>query len=536
MTVQDNYVRTEADRKAVDQGCYFDEAAAERVCRFFETQLFLSKGPMAREPFRLLPFQKWDILYPLFGWKRADGLRRFRQSYISFAKKSGKTKLGSGIVAYMLTSDGEESPIVVSAACDRSQASQIFDELAYCIRLNPRLRDATVVTPSTKLIRYPKKNGKYLSLSSDAPSKEGLDISCCLVDEMHAHRSPALFNALRYSGIARKQPLQIIITTAGVNRDSLCYAFYRKSKDILAGRDLDTTFFPAIWEVPEDCKDLDNPEVWRMANPGLGVVFDEDDFRAEWEAAKRTTAGRLEFLRYRFNIWTQSSTGWIDPSRWAMCQAPITEEMLAGQPCMIGVDLSSTTDLSSIVCVFPIDGKYYVRHRSWVPEMACKLREKQNLTRYETFQADGNLRILPGNCINYDEIIAYLEDCNRRYAVQKVIIEKWNNLRVSQELQKKGFEVLEFPTSSAFYNGPAREFEKVILEKALVHDGDSLLSWAVQNVQLSIDAKGMARPEQATESQKIDPAIALIIALSQARVHDLNAPEPFDLSKFIQVV
>ena len=535
MSCPDWLIKTKADRKAIAEGCYYDEEQADRAVKFFETQLFLSKGPNASEPFRLLKWQEFDFIRPLLGWRKPDGNLRFRRSYVQLAKKQGKTKLASGLCAYFLTAFGEESPLVVSAAADRSQASMVYDEIVYCVRKNRKLREALTVTPSRKEIRYSKRNGKYLALSSDAPSKSGLDVSFCVLDELWTHRSPKLYEILFNSGIARTNHLTVIITNAGVDRSSVCYKEFCKAKDVLSGKDDDTTYFPLLYEIPEGYEnDLDNPIVWRATNPSLGVVFSEDDMRREWTQAKKTLVDRLRFERERYNRWTSTSDGWIEPNAWDRCRQPFPS--LHGAKCWAGLDLSSTNDLTSCVLVFPLDGKFYVKHQSWVPAEACSRRTRLNLKKYEDFRDGGNLTIVPGNGIDYDLIIEYLQECRQKYNLESVTIEKWNNIRISQELAKLKFQVFEFPTSSSFFNAPTRELEKLILEEKIAHDGDALLSWAIQNATLQTDGKGLVRPVKGSEAAKIDPVIGLILALYMARNHDLAPKKAFDVRNFISVI
>lgn len=521
MTVPEKYIKTKADRQAVEEGCYFDQEAADRVVRFIETYLTLSKGFKAGHPFKLLDWQKHQVIYPLFGWKRPDGTRRFRTAYIQVSKKNGKTVLTSAIATYMLVADGEESPLVVSAACTRDQASMIFQELAHYIRHNQKLRDALHVRDSRKEIYYPKKAGYYKALSADAASKEGLDCSCVLVDELHAHPSPALYNSLKYATISRKQPLFIVITTAGEDRTSVCYELYKYSKGILDGTNTDTSFYPLVYEADEDCDVLDEGQ-WHKANPSLGITQTVDSFKEDAAAAKYSKMAELKFRRYRLNQWVSGLTSFLNIDAWDACQGFIPNLKGKGKPIYLALDLASTTDLAAMVGIVPDQGKYYVLHWAWCPEEGVKKRENTNLTKYRQFQAEGSLTITQGNACDYGLIRKNINDLRHEYQVKEIVMDKWNALYLAEQLTQDGFNVLSMPQTTTYMNDPLKQLEKAILDKKLVHDGSTLLRWQCQNMSIEQDGNGNIKPSKKRSVDKIDSMVAVVMAMGRAVNHENN--------------
>ena len=212
------WIKSEADEKAVLNGCYFDIDEAQAVVTFFEKFLRHSKGQWAGQPFILMDWQKFDVLMPIFGWMKADGSRRFRIIYIEIPKKNGKSSIFSGLALYLLIGDGEPGAEVYSAAADRDQASIIFNESGNMVSSSPKLGEIVDVIPSRKTIVYKKTNSVYRALSAEVPTKEGLNIHALLFDELHAQKSRELRDTLRYGGAARRQPIIASITTAGFNK------------------------------------------------------------------------------------------------------------------------------------------------------------------------------------------------------------------------------------------------------------------------------------------------------------------------------
>ncbi len=341
-----------ADEVAVANGCYFDEAAADRVVQFFRRFLRHSKGQFAGKRFEPLPWQRDSILRPLFGWKRADGTRRFRRAYVEVPKKNGKSTLCAGLALYLAIGDGEPGAEVYSAAADRDQASIVFGEAVHMVEASPALLARLEVVRSSKRIVHSRSRSLYKALSADVATKEGLNIHGLIFDELHAQPNRKLWDTLKYGGAARRQPLFISITTAGFDRTSICWEQHCYAKSVLEGTVEDDSFFAFIAGADEK-DDWKSPETWRKANPSYGDVLSVSSFEDDFKDALGSPVKEAAFKRYRLNIWTDQAVQWLPMDRWDRCDAFPDPAELGGAECYGGLDLSTTTDVSAFCLYFP---------------------------------------------------------------------------------------------------------------------------------------------------------------------------------------
>jgi phage terminase large subunit-like protein len=522
--IPSHVVRNKSDEAGIDQGDTWRPENGERIAEFLERFIVLDTG----KPFTLLPYQRY-IIDHTYNWIRADGRRRKKVALATLGRKNGKTALTYGLTAYMLLADGETSPSCISCAVDKEQASQIFNGIHWSIQHNEELSRTLVATPSHKLIKYPNKNGYYKSVASDAKGrgKYGHGHSFVVYDEMAFHKDDSLWTALQNSGDAKPNSLQFIISSAGWNKNGCYYRLYSYAKKVMSGEIIDPTFAPFIWETPDEA-DLDSEATWAMANPALGTVLSIDDFRAQWARAKQDVAGRLDFLRLKFNSFTESQAGWLPVERWEECKGTFPA-FTKTTPVYIGLDAGATQDLTAIVAVFVVDGRYYVRSWGIVPEAACLRREKQNLIPYERFTLDKSLHKVTGDAVGIeDDVYPILDKLIKDHTVKAIILDKWQTLQLAQHYEKKGQTVYRFTQGHTTYNDPCKALERAILDKKLVHDGNSLLRWQIGHCELDRNDKGYVMPCKpgGQESAKIDNVAALIMAMSQAVQHSNEAAKP----------
>ena len=313
-----DWIRSEADERAVLEGCVFDLPGAQRVRTFIEQFLRHSKGEWAGKPFQLLDWQWQNLIAPLFGWKRPDGTRRYRRGYIETPKKNGKSALFSGLSLYLLVGNGEAGAEIYSAAVDRDQASIVFNEAANMAESSPALASRLSVIRSTKRIVYRRTKSFFRALSADVPAKEGLNAHAVLIDELHAQQSRDLWDTLRYAGASRRQPLHLSITTAGFDKHSICWEQHAYAEQVLAGVIHDSSFFAYIAAASpgDDWTDL---EVWKKANPSFGITVNADQFAEDCREAKESPAKENSFRRYRLNQWTEQDVRWLALDKWDAC-------------------------------------------------------------------------------------------------------------------------------------------------------------------------------------------------------------------------
>ena len=347
----------------------FDEAKAQKTLRFIEN-LKHTKGIWHGQNFKLLPWQE-EIIRTIFGTVKEDGYRQYNTAYIEIPKKNGKSELAAAVALYMTCGDGEWGAEVYGCASDRQQASIVFDVAVDMVDQCPALKKRIKPIMSTKRLVYQPTNSFYQVLSAEAYTKHGLNVHAVIFDELHSQPTRELFDVMvRGSGDARKQPLYFLITTAGTDRNSICYEQHQKAEDILAGRKIDPTFYPVIYGAADD-DDWTDEKVWYKANPSLGHTIDIEKVRNACRSAQDNPAEENAFRQLRLDQWVKQSTRWMPMEKWDACAFPVDPEELRGRDCYGGLDLSSTSDITAFVLVFPPrsdDEKYIVLPFCWIPE------------------------------------------------------------------------------------------------------------------------------------------------------------------------
>ena len=498
-----------SDKLAIENGCYFDQSAADRVRFFFENFLRHSKGEWWGQKFTLLEWQWRDILEPAFGWKRRDGTRRFRKVYVEVPKKNGKSTMCAGVALYLLVGDDEPGAEVYTAAADRDQAAIVFDEAANMVEASPALQRRLRVRRSNKTIVYQNARSKLKALSSDAPTKEGLNIHGLVFDELHAQPNRVLWDTLKYGGRSRRQPLLFAITTAGFDRESLCWDIHQYALNELAdGQDWE--FLPYI-AAAEPEADWTSPTTWAKANPSYGITVKEDALKSECVQAQRMPAEENSFKRYTLNIWTEQDVRAIQMAEWDGCKSEIDWTKYEGAECFAALDLSSTIDLTALVLAFYSERyKYVLKPYFWITERACKEREAKNKTRFDNWARNKHVTVCPGAVIDQGAIRSFINALP--YGVQEIAVDRWNASQLIMQLDQDGFEVVPFGQGFASMSGPTKEFESLIISRRVEHDGHPVLRWCIQNLAFDEDDAGNKKPSKKKSFEKIDGAVASIMA------------------------
>jgi len=518
-------IRTKADEAAIAAGCYWSQEHADAITTFAER---IFRPQYIGGKFRLLEWQT-RFLQSLYGWRSPQGTRRFKMANLHISKKQGKTLLVSVISAYELMRSEDVSPFVATGSVSKENAAQVFNELKNTVS-QPSLKKFCKITPHQKRIAIPKLNAEYRSLASDGDTAQGLNISACIIDEAHAHKNAGLYDSLRHSTIARTNGLLIVISTAGDDVTGFYHSIYSKSKRVLAGEDLDISHYAEVYEADAEA-DIDDREQWRKANPSLGVSFSEAQFALDLDAARRDVTELLRFRRYRLNQWVRpDEAAYFDVRAFDQGKSP-EPEGLRQAPAWIGVDLSQTVDPSSIsVCFALPGGRFYVRSWAWVARQGVVERNRSNLPRYEQFEAEGALTITPGDRIDDKAILGHLLDLVKRYRVQAVVFDPYSAFMMMGALEAEAVTVLRMSQTHRYYSGPMKDFGKAILEGRILHDGSAWLRYCLSNVRVDEARDGSIRPARNRSIDKIDGAIATLMAFSQAA----SAPAESRLSVYDQ--
>jgi phage terminase large subunit-like protein len=510
------WIRGPVDELAIEEGCHFDPASGERVTKFLEIGCRQSKGEWAGKPLELIPWQR-DFIMRLYGWRRADGTRRYRTFYLEIPKKNGKSTLLSGLALYHLIADDEPGAEVYTNAYDLSQARIIFDESANMVRSSPQLTKRLEVIPSAKRIIYPEKASKFQALSADVPSKDGVSASFTIFDELHRQRTPAMWDIFEFAGAARRQPLLGAITTAGYDRNSICYRQHEYTKKVNAGLVPDTAHLGVIYGA-DQAEDWSDPEVWKRVNPSMGYTLKLEDFEREVAKAKESPEKLNNFLRLRLNIWTNAAERFLSREKWDACGVAIVDhESFEGAICYGGLDLASTTDIAALVLVFPdIDGNYEVLCRFWAPEEGAAKREEKDKVPYLTWARQGFLTLTPGDVIDYDYIRSEINDLAGKYDLRKLFADPYNATQLGVQLQGDGIPIEMIRQGFLSLSPPTKELERLVIGKRLKHGNNPVLNTHADNAVAVKDQAGNIKLSREKSTEKIDGMAALVNAIAAA--------------------
>lgn len=498
------------------RGLFFDAQAA-RVAILFFNVLRHWKGEWAGQSIVLEPWQQF-FLWMLFGWKRADGTRRFRTAYLEVARKNGKTTLAAGVGLLLSFVEGEPGAEVYTAATKRDQARIAHRDATEMVRRSPQLKQIIKVFKDN--LHNVEMGAKFEPLGRDADSLDGLNVHGAICDEVHAWRGRDLWDILETATGARRQPLMLAITTAGFDRQSLCYQLHEYAIKVNNGLVQDDSFLGLIYGL-DDGDDWEDEANWGKANPNLDVSKKRDDMRRQAKRAREMPAQLNAFLRLHLNVWTQVEDRWMNPDKWRACgKRPLPD--LIGRRCYGGLDLSSTTDVSALVWVFPPeddDEPYWVLPRFWIPLENLQERVRRDRVPYDAWLRDGLIEATPGNVIDYDFILAQIEQDMGTFDVGEVAFDRWGAARIVTQLQNMGVEVVQFGQGFASMSAPMRELEKLVLARDIAHGGNAPLAWMADNVVGKQDPAGNIKPDKSRSIEKIDGIVALIMALDRAVRH-----------------
>lgn len=495
---------------------HYDKAKADRAVKFIQN-LKHTKGKWDGKKFMLLPWQE-QIVRDIFGIVRADGKRQFLTAYVEIPKKQGKSELAAAIALYLLYADGEASAEVYGAACDRNQASIVFDVAKQMVMKSPALMKRSKIAAATKRIVNYSNAGFYQVLSAETGTKHGLNVSGLVFDEIHAQPNRKLYDVLtKGSGDAREQPLFFIITTAGTDKQSICYELHTKALDIMNGRKNDSTFYPVVYGL-EEGDDWNDEANWYKANPSLGHTIAIERVREAYKNALENPAEENVFKQLRLNMWTNSTVVWIPEHIYDKGNSPIDIDSLAGRDCYAGLDLASTSDITAFVLVFPPrseDEKYIVLPFFWLPEDTLELRCRRDHVLYDVWERQGYINTTEGNVIHYGFIERFIEDLGKKYHIKEIAYDRWNATQMVQNLEDEGFTMVPFGQGFKDMSPPSKELYKLLMEGSIIHGGNPVLKWMAQNVVMRTDPAGNIKPDKERSVEKIDGIVALIMGLDR---------------------
>jgi phage terminase large subunit-like protein len=501
----------------------------ERAVKFINN-LRHTKGKFAGQRFNLRKWQAKDIIIPLFGTVDKKGKRQYRTLYLEIPRKNGKTEKAAGIALYLTMGDGEQGAEVYGAAADRDQASIVYNVAAEMVNNDKVLRSRIRPVDSKKTLVYGETGSIYRAISAEAATKHGYNTHGLIYDELHAAPNRELYDVLTTSMGAREQPLTVLITTAGYDKNSICYEMHEYARKVLKGEIEDPTFLPVIYAADEEAgDDWEDERIWHKANPALGDFRSLEEMRIAYRRAKEIPAQQNIFKRLYLNMWTEQETRWIDISVWDACKVDDFPD-LHGRQCWAGLDLASTQDLTAFVMIFPNEGltHFEVVPVFWLPQDTIERRVKSSKVPYDKWVREGLIRVTPGNVTDYDRVREDIKTLSAQFRINEIAYDRWNASQLVTQLMEDGANMVEFGQGFASMSAPTKELEKLLVSGAIAHDGNDVLRWMARNVSVTQDPAGNLKPNKKTSSEKIDGIVALIMALGRVMVRENTGPSVYE--------
>lgn len=527
------------------------------VCEFLELLTFGS-GEWIGKPFRLQEWQR-SMLREFYGTMGDDGSRKYQYLYLEIPKKNGKTELAAGLGLYHLLADGEPNAQVYICAADKENASICYDAMVNMVRNCPWLEKMVKLVPSQKRIVLRADGGFVKVLSSDADRHHGLNVSCVIFDELHAQPNRRLWDVMvSGSGDTRRQPVWLVLTTAGddPDRNSIGWEVHSRCRRILNARagngppeDDNPSWLPIMYGLPDEPEELEKVDIydealWKRVNPSLGVTIPLKAVRNAAKAAKQSDGDERNFRWLRLNQWIATKVvGWIpltiyDKTQWnPEPDIHWTEavERLEGLRCYGGLDLSSTTDLTAAVMLFPPQEgleHWVALPMAWTCSDSIVSREKRDHVPYRDWERAGFIRICDGDVIDYTDVEDYLQACKQKYDLSLLGVDPYLSRTITQRLMtpdeasgRVPIDVVEIPQTIAHLSPAMKEMERLIRNHEMLHVHNTAARWNFGNVRCYYDGNENMKPMKNKSVGRIDMTVAWIIAMATAMLQvDTNDP------------
>lgn len=500
----------------------FDNDKALRAVNFIEL-LKHTKGAFRGKPFELLPWQH-EIVSDVYGTMNDKGLRQYQYVYLEVPKKNGKSELVAATALYHTFADGEMKGEIYGCAADRAQASLAFDVAVDMVDQNAYLKKRCKYTASKKQLMDKASGSIYQVLSAEAYTKHGLNASAVIFDELHAQPNRDLWEVMTFgAGDARLQPIWWIITTAGDDPDraSIGWEIHEKAYKIINGELVEPRWYCKIWGIPSDyAGDIWDEELWYKVNPSLGYTIDIDKVRLAAASARESEAEEKLFRWLRLNQWVSlKRLGWLPLSLWDSTIGKWNISELVGKRCYIGLDLSSTGDLTGACALFPPQEgipDWRSIYECWIPEDSMKERIRKDHVPYDRWVQSKHLIATPGNAVDYDFVETRLLSMKELYNVQAICPDPWNSRMLTQRLGKKDMLIVEVPQTIAGMSPAMKEYERLLKTGQYTHENHPVARWCFGNVIVAADGNGNIKPMKNRSLEKIDLSVAEIDAMAIA--------------------
>ena len=489
---------------------YFDEKKGERPIQFIETFCKQAEGEIGK-PIELELFQK-AYIQALFGFLNRDtNKRRFNETMCLVGRKNGKTTMLSAIALYMMIADGEGSAECYSVATKKDQASKAFKSACAMRSQSPEIR--AIVNKRRTDMYMPSTFSSFEPLSSDSDTLDGLNAHLVIIDELHAIKDRNLYEVMKQSTSSRKQPLVVMITTAGTVRENIFDDIYNYANNVLEGTIKNDAFLPVLYELDktEEWQDI---KCWAKANPGIGTIKQYKYLTEQVQRAKDDFSSRKGVLCKDFNVRSNTEEKWLDFDI-VNNEETFDIEELRGSYGIGGADLSSTTDLTCATILIVKNHKKYILQQYFIPREKLEEKTKEDNVPYDIWEQRGLLTACEGARVNYSDVTSWFKKMHNEYDISPYWVgyDPWGSQYWLQEMQEAGFEMIKVIQGARTMSNPMKELEADLKEKNINYNNNPILKWCLLNTAIEIDKNENIRPIKGKKSkQRIDGTVSLIDA------------------------
>lgn len=510
------------------RGLRWDLEAARHTIGFFRDVLKLNGGDFEGDPFILLPWQAF-VVGSLFGWKRKDGFRRFRIAYIEAGKGSGKTPLAAGVGLYMQTADKEARAEIYAAAYKKDQAKVLFRDAVAMVELSPALTRRMLMSGQVEKfnIAHLASGSFFRPIASEdrGRGQSGPRPHCATLDEIHEHPTNAMVEFMRAGTKGRRQPLVLMITNAGFDRESVCYDYHDYAVKVARGALQDDSFFGYVCALDENEDPFKSKKCWIKSNPSLPVIPGIKYLEEQVREARGIPSKRNLVLRLNFCVWTDAESTWIKKEAWESCETILDLERYRGRRCFAALDLSGKLDLTALALAFlnEDDGSVDAFLEFWTPADTLRARVERDRVPYDVWKREGHLVAVPGKTIDYEYVARRLGELNAMFDIISIDYDRWRIEDLQRELEAEGLELPLVECGQGFKDmNPAVEAtEDVILNGKLNVHTNPVLRWNVASAVLEEDPAGNRKFTKRRATGRIDGIVALAMAIRRAlQPHD----------------
>lgn len=491
----------------------FDEEKANRPIEFIQRFCANSKGEWAGKPITLELFQKAYIT-ALFGFvNKETGLRKYRESMFYVARKNGKSTMLAGIALYMMIADGEAGADCYSTATKKDQAKIVFDEVTHMVQQSPELKKYIKKRKSD--LYFPLAMSKLQPLGKNSDTLDGLNSHLVIMDELHGVKDRNLYEVMKQSQSARRQPLLIMITTAGTVRECIFDDIYDYATKVVDGVITDDTFLPVIYEL-DSKEEWQDPKAWLKANPGLGKIKKVTDLIDKVERAKQSPKDLTGVLCKDFNVRETLSNAWLSFDD-INNEETFNLEDFRGAYAIGGADLSITTDLTcaTLLMIDKATGKRCVTQMYWLPRDNFYKRVHQEKIPYDKWLEQGLLRLCEGNTIKYSDVTAWFLEMVQEHGITPawVYYDSYSARYWVDEMENYGFNMVRCIQGAKTLSLPMQNLGADLQAKKVIYNNSPMLKWCLTNTGVQTDRNGNIVPiKNQSPKQRIDGTASLLDA------------------------